>query len=159
MIGISIREFARRDGCDKVVVSRALKRGRLVAFEDGTLDPALVGTGWRLRAGDTFAPAATAAARGEPKTLAEAEFRKAAALAVKAEIDLKLRIAQYVDLQQVRAIVADAVEQSRSLIESIPPRLARECERQPATIILDRTTRICHQTLEALADLRPGNDR
>lgn len=47
MAGISIREFGRRDGCDDKLVRRAIKSGRLVALSDGTIDPALVGTGWR----------------------------------------------------------------------------------------------------------------
>lgn len=45
--GISIREFARRDGCSDALVRRALKSGHLQALENGTLDPAQVGTGWR----------------------------------------------------------------------------------------------------------------
>lgn len=47
MWGISIREFARRDGCSDTLVRRALKTGHLRAAEDGSLDPGLVGTGWR----------------------------------------------------------------------------------------------------------------
>lgn len=47
--GISIREFARRDGCSDKVVRRKIESGHLQALPDGKLDPALVGTGWRLR--------------------------------------------------------------------------------------------------------------
>lgn len=47
---ISIREFARREECSDTLVRRAVKSGRLRAFEDGKLDPALVGTGWRATA-------------------------------------------------------------------------------------------------------------
>jgi hypothetical protein len=46
-MGISIREFSRRDGCSDTLVHKALKTGRLHALPDGTLDPALIGTGWR----------------------------------------------------------------------------------------------------------------
>ena len=45
--GISIREFARRDGCDDKLVRRAIGQGKLQALPDGSLDPALIGTGWR----------------------------------------------------------------------------------------------------------------
>lgn len=45
--GISIREFARRDGCSEKLVRRALESGRLQRLADGTLDASLVGTGWR----------------------------------------------------------------------------------------------------------------
>lgn len=45
--GISIREFARRDGCNDKLVRRAIEKKKLAPLEDGTLDPKLVGTGWR----------------------------------------------------------------------------------------------------------------
>jgi hypothetical protein len=48
-LGISAREFAKRDGYSNVSVSRAILRGKLKAFEDGTLDSADVGTAWRDR--------------------------------------------------------------------------------------------------------------
>lgn len=48
--GVSIREFARREECSDTLVRRAIKAGRLQAFDDGTLDPDLVGTGWRATA-------------------------------------------------------------------------------------------------------------
>jgi hypothetical protein len=46
--GIAIREFARRDGCDDKLVRRAIKSGHLSTRPDGELDPALVGSPWRL---------------------------------------------------------------------------------------------------------------
>lgn len=45
--GISIREFARREGCDDKLVRRAIGRSALPVLSDGTLDPALIGSGWR----------------------------------------------------------------------------------------------------------------
>ena len=47
MAGISIREFARRDGCSDTLVRRAIKQGKLKALPDGTLDETLVGSPWR----------------------------------------------------------------------------------------------------------------
>lgn len=45
--GISIREFARREGLSDTLVRRAIKSGRLPLNADGkTLDPALVGSAW-----------------------------------------------------------------------------------------------------------------
>lgn len=44
---VSIREFARLDGCDDKLVRRAIKSGKLAVSEDGKLDPALAGSGWR----------------------------------------------------------------------------------------------------------------
>ncbi|MFC7611748.1 hypothetical protein [Teichococcus aestuarii] len=45
--GISIREFARREGCNDKLVRRAINGGFLGTLPDGSLDPALVGSGWR----------------------------------------------------------------------------------------------------------------
>jgi hypothetical protein len=46
LIGISVREFARRESCDEKLVRRHIERGELTRFPDRSLDPALVGTGW-----------------------------------------------------------------------------------------------------------------
>ncbi|MBK3786855.1 hypothetical protein G3A43_42515 [Paraburkholderia aspalathi] len=40
--GVSIREFARREGVSDTLVHRALKLMRIKALPDGTIDPALV---------------------------------------------------------------------------------------------------------------------
>ncbi|WP_439597979.1 hypothetical protein [Falsiroseomonas sp.] len=45
--GISIREFARREGCSDRLVRRAVEQGKLHALSNGKLNPDLVGTGWR----------------------------------------------------------------------------------------------------------------
>ncbi|MGC1550834.1 MAG: hypothetical protein WA777_20115 [Rhodanobacter sp.] len=47
--GVSIREFARREGCSDTLVRRAIKQDRLRVFEDKTINPALVGSAWRER--------------------------------------------------------------------------------------------------------------
>lgn len=44
---VSVREFARLDGCDEGLVRRAIKSGKLPVLSDGKLDPALAKTGWR----------------------------------------------------------------------------------------------------------------
>ena len=41
-----MREFARRDRCDKTIVQRAIQDGRLKLINE-KLDAAMVGTGWR----------------------------------------------------------------------------------------------------------------
>lgn len=46
---ISIREFARRDGCNDKLVRRAILSKRLSMLPGGLLDAALVGTSWRNR--------------------------------------------------------------------------------------------------------------
>lgn len=47
MSGISIREFARREGCSDTAVRKAIAQERLKTQPDGTLDETLVGTAWR----------------------------------------------------------------------------------------------------------------
>lgn len=44
---VSVREFARLDGCNDKLVRNALKAGKLPVSEDGKVDAALAGTGWR----------------------------------------------------------------------------------------------------------------
>jgi hypothetical protein len=45
--GLSIREFARREGCSDTLVRRAVRDGKLKALQGGKLDPADIGTAWR----------------------------------------------------------------------------------------------------------------
>lgn len=44
---VSIREFARRDGCDDALVRRAIKQGKLRVAADGKVDSSQVGSEWR----------------------------------------------------------------------------------------------------------------
>lgn len=46
-IGISIREFARRAGCDDKVVRRKVKSEHIHLLSDGTIDPAYLEVDWR----------------------------------------------------------------------------------------------------------------
>jgi hypothetical protein len=43
---LSVREFAKRDGCSHTAVQNAISEGRLIA-EAGKLDEGLVDSGWR----------------------------------------------------------------------------------------------------------------
>lgn len=45
--GISIREFARREGCSDTLVRRAIKQEKLRISAENLLDPAQVGSGWK----------------------------------------------------------------------------------------------------------------
>jgi len=46
-VGVSLREFARLDGCDEKLVRRAIEENRLTPYRDGSLDPSLAGSAWR----------------------------------------------------------------------------------------------------------------
>jgi hypothetical protein len=45
--GVSVRAFAKLDGCSHTLVSKAIRQGKLPVDGNGLLDPALAGTGWR----------------------------------------------------------------------------------------------------------------
>ena len=47
VLGISIREFARRAGCDDKVVRRKVKTKHIHLLKDGTIDPAYLDVNWR----------------------------------------------------------------------------------------------------------------
>lgn len=73
---VSRREFARLAGCDEKQVRRALASGKLVADDDGNLDPAQIATAWRRpRADSKEAPAARAAAEVETTTGVRSDVR------------------------------------------------------------------------------------
>jgi hypothetical protein len=44
---VSVRAFARLDGCSEKLVRNAISQGKLPVSADGKLDPALAGSGWR----------------------------------------------------------------------------------------------------------------
>jgi hypothetical protein len=47
--GMTGRQFAKRDGCTEGMVRYGLRQERLIAYDDGSIDPDLVGTPWRKR--------------------------------------------------------------------------------------------------------------
>lgn len=61
---VSIREFAKLDGCNDKLVRRAINSGKLSTNEDGKLDASLAGSGWRRenRRADTGADIANVSA-------------------------------------------------------------------------------------------------
>lgn len=46
--GITVAEFAEKDGCAASYVYKAIERGLLPKLPNGKLDPALVGSDWRV---------------------------------------------------------------------------------------------------------------
>jgi hypothetical protein len=97
--GLSITEFARREGVSNTLVHQALKNGRLQAYPDGSVDPLLLGTPWR-KGNVTTADAAPVAGPVEPAgatlaTLKDGQLTYADALRLK-EISLaRLRQLEY----------------------------------------------------------------
>lgn len=103
--GISKLEFAKRDGCDEKLVRVGVKQGRLVAFDDGSLDPALVGTPWRKRQEPKPRREKSADAPHSDIDYAEALRRKEVYLA-------KLRELEF-DVKSGRLVEADAVAKAQ----------------------------------------------
>ena len=46
---VSVRQFAKLDGCSHTLVAKAVKQGKLAVSVDGLIDAKLAGTGWRKR--------------------------------------------------------------------------------------------------------------
>ena len=44
---VSVRQFAKLDGCSHTLVQKAIRDGKLPVSADGTIDAALAGSGWR----------------------------------------------------------------------------------------------------------------
>lgn len=144
--GLSIREFARRDGCDDKVVRRKITSGHLPTLPDGTLDDALVGTDWRRR---TFKPADTGdenedvrtfdedetaeeiadrlvTESGAPWTKAEAERVKENYLARLKQIDYDKRNGLVVEIEDVFKAVVGEYSLVRNKLTGIGSKLAHE---------------------------------
>ncbi|MFO1147783.1 MAG: hypothetical protein U1E62_05335 [Alsobacter sp.] len=146
--GISIREFARRDGCSDMLVRKALKSGELVALPDGSLDPALVGTGWRLSnrrsAANGSSQGANASTDGPvpgetperaaerivveeghaPHSLAEAERIKENYLAKLRQLEFDLKSGEVVKVADVQRVLAAQCATIRNRLLSIPAEVA-----------------------------------
>lgn len=138
MEGISIREFARRAGCDKQVVQRKVKSGHLPALSDGTLDPRHVDMDWR---GGVSPLPSTGTPVGGTETLEEAAARivigegvlwsKAEAERVKENYAAKLRQLDYdresglvAEIEDVAIAVATELSLVRNKLMNIGSRVA-----------------------------------
>jgi hypothetical protein len=136
--GISIREFARRDGCSEGLVRRAVGSGRLAALPDGLIDPRLVGSGWRKanrrKASEEIAPAAPDLQRiadravrvdgHAPYTLAEAERVKENYLALLRQLQYDRESGAVVLVDQVAAAIAGEYSIVRNRLLSLPAKIA-----------------------------------
>lgn len=142
--GISIREFARRESCDKTIVRRAITAGRLAALPNGNLNPSLVGTPWRgsrskqTKAGDTVPIAApmhgetieeeakrlTATAASQFATKADAEKVKETYLALLRKLEFDEKSGEVVKISSVAKRVGEEYARVRSRLISIPAEVA-----------------------------------
>ncbi len=121
MKGISQREFAKRDKCSPTLVRKALQSGALKAFEDGSLDPALVGTPWRV---GNFEPHTPARNVQDFVSFAEARRLKEAALAELRQLEVAERRGKLVNADIVRAEVFKLARVERDALQNLPARIA-----------------------------------
>jgi hypothetical protein len=164
--GVSLREFARRDGCDEKMVRKARDSGYLRVFDDGSIDPAFVGTGWRagnrknaesVRTGADIswtedAGSEITSAHGAPHSLAEAERIKENYLALLRRLEFEEKSNQVVATDDVGAIVTAEYAILRNRLSRIPTdaaqRLANLCSAEEVEAYLN--TEIC-KALQELA--------
>lgn len=139
---ISIREFARREGCDDKLVRRAITGGFLALSEGKSLDASLVGTAWRKRKRDradtsqgadtgkkagadtasvsaVAEPSADSDAPGEPAEeggipkLAASEARRVHYLALQREDEFRKRRGELVELATAKAVLFEEFRAAR----------------------------------------------
>lgn len=147
---VSIREFARLDGCDDALVRRAIKSGKLRISEDGKVAVDQVGTGWRranrkaAKPADTSAdtpkksapetPDADLSALGDEDFIAEvlagrfhsivaAERIKENALATKHLLAARRDAGDVVDLEVAEAVLFEQARQYRDALMNWPVRI------------------------------------
>jgi hypothetical protein len=125
--GLSIREFARRDGCSDTLVRKALKRGKLIAFEDGSIDQSLVGTPWRKQNSSRPPANSDGGAVTESNELvshAEAQRRKENYLARLRQLEFEVKSGRLVDAAEIRRELDKQARQVRDQILGWPSRVA-----------------------------------
>jgi len=77
---VSVRQFAKLEGCSHTLVQKAVKDGRLRVSAGGKLDPALAGTGWRrgnVIRGNVATSVASVATMATPPVPSAAEVEQA----------------------------------------------------------------------------------
>jgi hypothetical protein len=179
--GISIREFARREGVNEKLVRRALEKGHLTALSDGKVPAERVGSGWcqRNRRGadksaDTAAKTAdsvrtiSADAQDDAEgdlairnvlagraTLAEAERVRANGQAVKVMLDARQRRGELMEIADAEALFFETGRMIRDSWMNWPmrvgPLIAADLKME-ADRITEVLTSYVHQHLAELGE-------
>ena len=171
MIGVGKARFATLDGCDKALVVRAVRSGRLPTLSDGSIDPALAGTVWRRgnvgRAAPPIAatqsidgPEAAKAQAAEDlieqhgvfETRAEAERHRDSYIARLRQIEFDLKSGQVVETDQVTREVGAQFASLRTKLLAIPTGQAPHLFRARSVPELEAAlSRLVTRALEALS--------
>ena len=125
--GISVREFARREGVSDTLVHQAIKQGRLKKNPDGKMDPALLGGGWRAGrrwqdatdgTQDTLQSGAKGLAYGEALRLKE-NFT-----AMLRRLEYEQKAGTVIEMAVARGVVFDLTRQQRDTWLAWPVKVA-----------------------------------
>ena len=182
--GISIRAFAKLDGCSEKLVRGAIKAGQLKALPNGKLDPALAGTGWRrtnrraepgadkvrrVRTPQSAPSSAAPAEIGDVDDVddagfaegasgdaivnhAEADRRKAVALAELRELEFDQKSGRVVPIDQVVRHVGAEYARVRTRLLKLPVEQAPRLHRINTPLeIQDALKEVITQALEELS--------
>lgn len=146
---VSIRQFAKLDGCSHTLVQRAISEGRLPISADGKLDPALAGSDWRKKnrtrnsGGNGNLAVATVAKGGSDlnpadmnpedfiaevlagrfKLIGDAERVKENALAAKNLLAARKEAGDVVDIETAEAVLFEAARSTRDAWINFPARV------------------------------------
>jgi hypothetical protein len=125
MTGISQREFAKRERCSPKLVRNRLQRGYLIANPDGTINPDLVGSGWRKANADRIATAKAVVARAPAiPSKAESEARKEHFLSALKELEYDALLKRYLPADEVKKVCGKAITAARAKLLALPHRVA-----------------------------------
>lgn len=160
--GISIREFAKRDGCNDKLVRRAIAEGHLAKLPNGKIDPALVGTGWRPgnRRNPPMTVAQQAAKAVEDATeippIADSEAKKEFYLAKLRELEYDMKSGQVSpNAEQIKRVTA-VLAKVRTRILAIPSEAAPGLHRCKSVAEVEADLR--RRVVEALEELSSAGD-
>lgn len=125
--GVSIRAFAKLDGCSDALVRKGLKQGRLIAFDDGSVDPSLAKTPWRE--GNRANGGAQGAQDGETKSeplvsFMEAQRRKENYLARLRQLEFEIKSGRLVDAEAAKKTTFDLARGERDALLNWPARVS-----------------------------------
>ncbi len=119
---ISLREFARRDGCSEKLVRRGVRSGALPAIPGKVLPASLAGTGWRAGNREAAVTARNSADTTTdcPQSLAEAQRRQRIALAQLRQRQLDRRRDEWTFLGEAQDAWAAVARHVHQRLNEIP---------------------------------------
>jgi hypothetical protein len=125
--GISVREFAKRDGCSRALIRRAISQGKLIAYDDGTIDAGLVGTAWRRRPKADDSGGHTGGGHSAHPTtppFGESQARKEYWRAQLTQVEFEVRSGRLVDAEAVHKRIFRLAQEYKVSLEAWPAQVA-----------------------------------